>query len=178
MRVSRLVLAIAILGVAPLHAQGITGEFHGELNGVQKKIIDLAAAMPETSYDWRPGPGVRSVREVYMHVIADNYYIAALLGKPAPAATGIGADYATANAYEKKALTKAQIGAELTASFSVLHQAFGLTTEANASQKIKFFGGDVTRSAAEMGTIGDLHEHLGQSIAYARMNKVVPPWSK
>ena len=25
---------------------------------------------------------------------------------------------------------------------------------------------------------GDLHEHLGQMIAYARMNKIVPPWSK
>lgn len=24
----------------------------------------------------------------------------------------------------------------------------------------------------------DQHEHLGQSIAYARMNSVVPPWSK
>ena len=25
---------------------------------------------------------------------------------------------------------------------------------------------------------GDLHEHLGQLIAYARMNNIVPPWSK
>jgi hypothetical protein len=26
--------------------------------------------------------------------------------------------------------------------------------------------------------ISDLHEHLGQLIAYARMNGVKPPWSK
>jgi hypothetical protein len=25
--------------------------------------------------------------------------------------------------------------------------------------------------------LNHLHEHLGQSIAYARMNAVVPPWS-
>ena len=25
---------------------------------------------------------------------------------------------------------------------------------------------------------GDLREHLGQMIAYARMNQIVPPWSK
>jgi hypothetical protein len=25
---------------------------------------------------------------------------------------------------------------------------------------------------------GDMHEHLGQLIAYARMNRIVPPWSK
>jgi hypothetical protein len=27
-------------------------------------------------------------------------------------------------------------------------------------------------------TVGHLHEHLGQLIAYARSNNVVPPWSK
>jgi hypothetical protein len=25
---------------------------------------------------------------------------------------------------------------------------------------------------------GDMHEHLGQLIAYARIDNVVPPWSK
>jgi hypothetical protein len=29
-----------------------------------------------------------------------------------------------------------------------------------------------------MITLGHLREHLGQSIAYARINGVVPPWSK
>jgi hypothetical protein len=27
-------------------------------------------------------------------------------------------------------------------------------------------------------TLNDLHEHLGQLVAYARMNQIVPPWSK
>jgi hypothetical protein len=34
----------------------------------------------------------------------------------------------------------------------------------------------VTQTANHI--MGDLHEHLGQLIAYARMNRVVPPWSK
>jgi hypothetical protein len=29
-----------------------------------------------------------------------------------------------------------------------------------------------------LGVAGDMHEHLGQMIAYARMNMIVPPWSK
>jgi hypothetical protein len=28
-----------------------------------------------------------------------------------------------------------------------------------------------------MHAIVDMHEHLGQSIAYARTNQIVPPWS-
>ena len=34
----------------------------------------------------------------------------------------------------------------------------------------------VVQTALAIG--GDLHEHLGQMIAYARMNHIVPPWSK
>jgi hypothetical protein len=31
---------------------------------------------------------------------------------------------------------------------------------------------------AWVGATTHLHEHLGQLIAYARSNKIVPPWSK
>ena len=53
-----------------------------------------------------------------------------------------------------------------------------LTTDGNLTQTIKFFGQDWTRQRAMVLTVTHLHEHLGQSIAYARMNHVVPPWSK
>jgi len=39
------------------------------------------------------------------------------------------------------------------------------------------FGNDITERAAFLNALTHLHEHLGQSIAYARMNGVVPPWS-
>jgi hypothetical protein len=29
-----------------------------------------------------------------------------------------------------------------------------------------------------MTAMADMHEHLGQLIAYARTNQVVPPWSR
>ena len=43
---------------------------------------------------------------------------------------------------------------------------------------MKLFGRDMTKQAAVMLILEDQHEHLGQSIAYARTNGVVPPWSK
>ena len=67
---------------------------------------------------------------------------------------------------------------ELEASYKHLHQAMGLTTDANAAEMIKFFGQDWTRQRAMVLTVTHLHEHLGQAIAYARSNNVVPPWSK
>jgi hypothetical protein len=179
MRSRALAVALSLALAAPLSAQGWSGEMHRDVNDVQKKLIDLANAMPEASYSWRPAPGVRSVGEVFLHVTSDNYLIPAMMGKPVPAGIAINAaDFKTVDAFEHRALTKAQIVSELTASFTNLHQALALTTDANGGETIKFFGQDYTRMRAAVGTITHLHEHLGQSIAYARSNKVVPPWSK
>jgi hypothetical protein len=38
--------------------------------------------------------------------------------------------------------------------------------------------GTLTLAGGGQGGGADRHEHLGQSIAYARSNGVVPPWSK
>jgi uncharacterized damage-inducible protein DinB len=145
---------------------------------VQEKLIGLANAIPESAYGWRPGPGVRSVAEVLIHVAADNYFIPIAMGRPAPASSGITDAYTTVQAFEARQMTKAQIIAELTASFQHLHQAMNLTTDANLGETIKFFGQDWTRLRAMVLTVTHLHEHLGQGIAYARSNNVVPPWSR
>ena len=178
MRTPVLALVLSLAIAAPLSAQGFMGDMHGDVNEVQKKFLDLAKAMPDKSYDWRPGPGVRSVGEVFLHIAGENYLIPIMMGKAAAAATGITADPKSAETFEKRKLTKAQIVAELEASFKNLHQGMGLTTDANAGEKIKFFGQDYTRSKTMVATVTHLHEHLGQVIAYARSNNVVPPWSK
>jgi hypothetical protein len=42
----------------------------------------------------------------------------------------------------------------------------------------KLFGRDYSILETSIGMTADLHEHLGQLIAYARVNGIVPPWSK
>ena len=177
MRSRTLAIAFALVVAAPVPAQSFMAEMHRDVNEVQRKMLDLAKAMPEASYSWKAG-AARTVGEVFLHVASDNYLIPIMMGKPAPAATGITADYQTAGVYEKRKLTKAQIVAELEASFTHLHQAMALTTDANVSETIKFFGQDWTRMRAMVLTVTHLHEHLGQAIAYARANDVVPPWSR
>jgi uncharacterized damage-inducible protein DinB len=179
------VLAAALVVAAPLTtplaaqaAPSWMGEMHRDVNQAQKKMIDLANAIPESAYSWRPSAGTRTVGEVLLHVASDNYYIPIAMGKPAPAASGITSDIKTVGAYESRKLTKAQIVAELEASYKHLHEGMGLTTDANASETIKFFGQDWSRMRAMTLTVTHLHEHLGQLIAYARSNNVKPPWSQ
>lgn len=179
MRSRSLVLALALAVAAPLSAQDFMGEMHYDVNVVQKKLVDLAKAIPESAYGWRPATGVRSIGEVFKHVAADNYLIPIMMGMAAPAASGISAtEMKSVEVYEARALTKAQVIAELEASFTHLHTAMGLTTSANLAEQLKFFGQDFSRQRVMVLTVTHLHEHLGQAVAYARSNNVVPPWSR
>jgi hypothetical protein len=178
MRARFAVAALALVLAAPLQAQaGFMGEMHKDLNDVQKKFIDLANAIPESAYSWHP-KGARSVTETLLHVASENYYLPIAMGTPAPAASGITPDYASTGTFEKRKLTKAQVIADLTASFQHLHRAIAPNTDANLGEKIKWFGTDASRQSVMIGTVTHLHEHLGLLIAYARVNNVTPPWSK
>jgi hypothetical protein len=154
------------------------GDMHRDLNEVQKKFVDLANAIPESAYSWKPGNGnARTVAELLLHVGADNYLLPIFLGAPAPAATGVTSDFNTAVAFEKRKLSKAEIVAELNASFQHLHRTIG-ADDSKLNETIKLFGQDYTRQRAVILTVTHLHEHLGNLITYARANNVVPPWSK
>lgn len=156
----------------------LTADLRADIEQVEKKMLDLARAIPEEKYGWRPGAGVRSVSEVLLHVTADNYLLPAALGTPADPATGIkGDDYNTALAYEKRTMNKAAAIAELEKSFAHLKKALSDTPMAGLAQSVSLFGMNVTKQQAWILTTTHVHEHLGQLIAYARSNGIAPPWS-
>jgi hypothetical protein len=113
-----------------------------------------------------------------MHVAADNYFMPAAVGVTAPAETGITKEYKTAAAFEKKALSRDQTIAELEKSFAFLKKALADLPDAKLEAPVEFFGEKTTMRGVWIVTTTHLHEHLGQLIAYARGNKVTPPWSK
>lgn len=150
-----------------------------DVTDVQKKMVDLAKAMPEGAMSWRPMPGVRSVRENFLHIAGENYLIPGFMGMAPPAATGISlTDFKTADTFEKRDIKKDQVVADLQESFENLKKAMAADSAPKMGDKVNFFGQDQTRQQSWVGTVTHLHEHLGQAIAYARSNKVVPPWSK
>ncbi len=146
---------------------GFRAEFFASLDEVQEKILELAETTPADKFTWRPAPDVRSVSEVYMHVAGGNYFLATFLGVPAPKRT---------TDLEKTVTKKADVVAELKRSFEHLRAAASRTED--LEKQVKMFGSTTTHRGVLMTTLSHLHEHLGQSIAYGRMNGVVPPWSR
>jgi hypothetical protein len=112
-------------------------------------------------------------------VAGDNYVMPAGLGIAIPPAVGIDLRKSeTIGAYEKRARTRQQAMSEMAASFAFLKQQMSATTDAQLGAPIEVFGRPSTRRATWIFAVAHLHEHLGQLIAYARTNNVVPPWSR
>jgi hypothetical protein len=174
---------VAVLTLAlPLSAQnreGVMGDLIRDVTEVQTKVVGLAKAMPPAAYEWRPSKDVRSSKEVFLHVAADNYFLPAAMGMTAPPETGInGKDFKTAVAFEKRTMTRDEIIAELEKSFGFLKASMTSTPDAKLDAPLDLFGQKTTSRGLWITTTTHLHEHLGQLIAYARSNNVTPPWSK
>ena len=162
----RIALLLAAMSVAAL-GQGVHGDMMKNLADTEKKIVSLAEAVPADKYTWRPAEGVRSISEVFMHIAGANYMIPTALGAKPPA--GVSRDM------EKTVTDKAKVVEQLRASFAHLRTAMEGATD--LSKATKLFGRENTYGGSQVLIITHLHEHLGQAIAYARMNKVTPPWS-
>jgi len=177
------VLLVATAGVlsaaAPARAQsadvsGLRADMIADISTMESKFVGLAEAMPASAYDWSPMEGVRSAGEVFCHMAAANFGIPRFFGVNAPA---------EAAALESKcdtddlAALKAGAVEVLAQSFVFAQEAIAAVPDANLDDATKLFGRDTTKRAAMLLYVTHMHEHLGQSVAYARSNGVVPPWS-
>jgi uncharacterized damage-inducible protein DinB len=161
------VLAIALMvplaQAQPAKFQAAFGEDAGTLS---KKFTGLAQVMAG-KYEWKPGQGVRSVGDVFNLIVEENGLLAdALTGK-----TNTGAEPAPIT-------DPGKMQDALKASYANLQKAITGLSDNDLQTHVKLFGEDMTKQDALMLILEDQHEHLGQSIAYARSNGVVPPWSK
>jgi uncharacterized damage-inducible protein DinB len=148
---------------------GLRADLLKQCNEVEKKFVDLAQAMPQEKYTWRPEEGVRSVSEVYMHVVGANFFI--------PRSAGVNPPEGLSRDMEKTVTEKAKVVEMLKKSFDHLRQAVLSKSDADLDSPAKLFGQETTVRDVFLTTVTHMHEHLGQSIAYARMNGVVPPWT-
>ena len=149
---------------------GVRAEILRQIDDAQKKLLALANTMPAEKYTWRPGQGVRSVGEVFAHVAGGNYFLPTLWGVRPPA----GVD---PRSFEKEGGDKTKTIENLKKSFDHARQAIQSVPEADLGKAAKIFDHEGTYREAFLLVASHAHEHLGQSIAYARMNSVVPPWS-
>jgi uncharacterized damage-inducible protein DinB len=175
----RAVLCMALLAVPMLvHADdmagvpaGVRGELIMNLRDSGGKVMELAGAIPESKWNWRPAKGVRSVGEVYLHITGGNMMFPPMVG-----ATG-GMTFEQGESLDKTPKTKEETIKMLKDSYAFLEKSLMDMSDADMDAQVEFFGHKMSKRAMMIVAVGHTHEHLGQSIAYARMCGVTPPWT-
>ncbi len=142
-----------------------------DLQGLQKKYTELAESIPADKYTWRPEPGARSVSELFLHVASANYGIPTMMTGTAPAP-----DFQR-EGFEKSTTDKAKIIEQLNKSFAYALATVQKMSNADFAKAEKKLGPDANDGDVIYLLVTHNHEHLGQSIAYARMNGITPPWT-
>jgi uncharacterized damage-inducible protein DinB len=150
---------------------GVRAEFLNELKIQEDKFVQLAQAMPADKYTWRPVEGVRSISEVYMHVATANYNLPHVFGVVPPPGFKV-------QGFEKSTTDKAKVVETLKDSFAHMHQAVLNMPDSDVEKQLDWFGAKSSYRGVMLFIIRHGAEHLGQSIAYARMNGIVPPWTE
>jgi uncharacterized damage-inducible protein DinB len=158
----------AMLGLAPLRAETTQAALSKEAGTLSEKFVGLARVMAD-KYDWKPGEGVRSVADVFNLIVTENGLLAGTL-------TGAGGGRGGGRGTPVVEPEKMQDA--LKTSYANVQKAIEGLSDADLKAPVKLFGRDMTKEEAVRFLFADQHEHLGQSIAYARTNGVVPPWSK
>jgi uncharacterized damage-inducible protein DinB len=177
--VRRLVLLSLVLGTFTLHAQtpamqaaneGIWEGYDGEWRYVSRLLISMAEAIPADKYSWRPATGVRSVSEVLMHITQANFYLLSVTGPKMP-------HELERNDVEKTIVSKPEVVAYLRRSLEAVKTARAQLKPGDLQRKVKIEGETVNVDGMYLRIICHDNEHMGQLIAYARINGIVPPWS-
>ena len=165
-----IILCMAAGAFAQTPAKGLQGDLVGQLKDAGAKLVALAETMTQEQYAWRPAEGVRSVGEVYMHAAGANVLFLGIIGVESPLKID--------QAMETSVTDKAQIIEMLKKSFKFAEESVAKVKDADLGKAVKVFGRDGTYRSVLVLIATHAHEHVGQSVAYARMNKVAPPWSK
>jgi hypothetical protein len=146
------------------------GQSLADLQVVQKKFVDLANALPADKLTWRPSADSRSFAEVFLHVAGERYQILHLMGTDLPA----GFDGKT---HEKSTADKARLVEELNKSWDFTQKAINAMSNADFAKMLPALGPQANDGDVIYILVADAHEHLGQVVAYARENGIVPPWT-
>ena len=161
-------LAGAMLaGAQPSSAQNsLLDPVKAQWENTRNLVTGIVGQVPEDLYDFKPTPEVRSFREQFTHLIAENYrFMSQAAGQDAPV------DVAAIEQLKGRD----EIIKALNASYEYGATVWADMTEEKATEMIPGRGGQQQmRLAPILLNIVDNNDHYGNLVVYVRLNGMVP----
>jgi uncharacterized damage-inducible protein DinB len=157
--------AVVLAGVPVRAADNFAGPLKAQWENIRNNIVKSVEAVPEDKYDYRPVPGVRSFRELFLHIADENYFF---MGR-------VSGEKAGASGTPK---TRAEIVKALNDSYDYGAKILDGMTDEKAVEMVPGPGGrQMQRWAIALANIADNMDHYGNLVVYMRLNGIVPPSS-
>lgn len=128
-------------------------------------LLDIAKAMPEEKYDFRPTEREMSFGEQLLHIKGNIDWLST--------------SYFTDKKYDKKKVdakySKEEIISLLEKSFENTYEIIQNTNPESLNEKVDFFAGPKTRLQILNLLQDHVSHHRGQLIVYLNLNEIKPP---
>jgi uncharacterized damage-inducible protein DinB len=173
---AELIFDVELLDVSDVPAAPAAADILLSFSDSQEKVMSLAKAVPEEKYAWRPGPGVRSFGEVFVHIASGNQLLLSIASSTL-SKEDLGKAIEAQSKLEKQPVSKERVQQMLAESFAAVRKTLEAETAGSLARDANFFGTATTRRGVLVILDTHIAEHLGQAIAYTRMNGITPPWS-
>jgi len=142
-----------------------------------RKIDQMLLAIPAEKWEWRPAPGLRSVREVFLHLsLYNQFYL--WLGEEQPSTSAIEQRRKEMAAAELEGLSRERTREQLEASFAAVRKSLPPLRAAQLDNERDVLGQTSTLRGVYILLETHLAEHLGQLVLYGRLSGIAPPWTR
>ena len=161
-------MPVLVLGLITFTARGQNGfieDFKEKWKNSAAYTIELAAAMPEEHYDFKPTEEEMSFKSQLLHMISNmNWLSTSYLG-------GTPVDFDL----KREDYSKAEILEMLNSGYELSGKAVDMVTPGQLEETVEFFAGP--KSKRQIITLMNDHSthHRGQLIVYLRLNGIKPP---
>lgn len=173
---AELIFDVELLGVKDVPVPGAAADLLLPFETMEKQVLALAGALPEEKYGWRPGPGVRSFKEVFLHIVFGNQLLLNVANN-SPGKEALLKQIEENAKGEQDPASKEKVLQLLRESFAAVRKTMEEARAGTLTRDVEFFGTPATARGVLATVDTHIAEHLGQAIAYARVNGIVPPWS-
>lgn len=174
---AELIFDVELLGVEDVQPGIAAQDLINPFEDAAAKILSLAKALPEEKLDWRPAPGVRSFRELFLHIAYGNNLLL-WLATDNPPADLFNQRVLDRQKKELEQVSKDKAIGMMAESIEAVRKQLPTLRTAVLDREMKVFGKPSTMRGIYVLIDTHMAEHLGQFIGYSRMNGLVPPWSQ
>ena len=161
----KIVLIFSLVFINPISAQEIIPTFLEKWQNSKKYLIEIAKAMPEDQYNYKPTEREMTFAQQLLHIKGNMDWLSTT--------------YFTDEKFDKKkdenTYSKTELIAMLEKSFDKVYEMIKSTNPENLNEKVDFFAGPKSKLQILNLLQDHVSHHRGQLIVYLNLNEIKPP---